>query len=79
MSRQIEAWAIFGPRLQKPHLDKVMRTPAEAWGLLVDELWQQQLNKTPGAPIKELTTTAMRRLGYTCRKVKISWRNLRAA
>lgn len=77
MARELEAWAIFGLRRQRPHLDKIMASPAECWGLLVDELWQKQLNKTPDAPIKVLRIVEMRRLGYSCRKVQISWRNLR--
>lgn len=77
MKREREAWAIFGKRLQKPHLDKIMNTAAEAWGLLVDELWHAQVDKTPGAPVQELTIVQLRRLGYSCRKVKITWRDLR--
>ena len=77
MAREIEAWAIFGPRVQKPHLDKIMASPAECWGLLVDEI-------AHGLSIdaireKDFRIVALRRRGYSCRKVTINWRDLRAS
>lgn len=74
VARQIEAWAIFGPRRQRPHLDKIMASPAEAWGLLVDEITRGLPQHAKDMP---LTIVSLRRRGYSCRKVQILWRNMR--
>lgn len=71
--REIEAWAIFGPRRQKPHLDKLMASPAECWGLLADEQVRFPTGKGEGVP----RIVDLRRKGYSCRKVKITWENVR--
>jgi hypothetical protein len=63
--RERKAWAIFGPRREWPHLDKVMASPAECWGLLGDELHD--------ATGTRLLVVDMSRLGYSCRRVTLRW------
>lgn len=71
MARTLEAHAIFG-KGGRPHLDKIMLTPAECWALLMDQL-------TEGRPGETLKITEMRRLGYTCRKVRVTWEAAQSA
>ena len=61
------AMAIFGPD-GNLHIDKIMRSKEECWGLLGEELddkehWTSEMQKH--------TAKSMKARGYTCRRVSI--------
>lgn len=65
MKRRVRAYAIVGSA-GNLHLDKVMASKDEAWGLLADEMHNTHY------PCR-YDTAALKRLGYRCKPITITY------